>query len=1366
MSERSIAPTQQAAIPPASQAPSGLLQRQCACGKHTMGGVCEECRGERSLSRPISAAGASVGGLPKLARVQSPILQRQPTVGWTGAGSLNATASQDPATKVRRIPLSGLQQGQQTGSGQGQSGTGRAIVVLPDNFDPTQPTRVLIFFHGWSPPEGYLVSGGSYLDRDTHKIESQVAASGQQQLIGLLPQGSGKSSFGETSGKKSFNSDAFVTEILAALKTTQGWTGVPTVTGVMISGHSGAGELINEQLLASAAPPPGVSQVTTSSLPSKVGRLTEVALFDAINGPKELAAVKSWLEKTMDDDLAALSRLSSIQDKRNYLKTSTRFRAYYSHTNNDSYVPRHRETQKAIDDWLTAHDAQLGGAGSPVYTDLSENYKTFDVGHSDHAAILSRGSKLQDALSMMPKRAPNAKPEPWIAPSQVHDALKSSGDPLDTRTRSWAENALGRDFSHVRVHTGEKAAESARATQSLAFTVGHDIVFGESQYIPRTEVGRKLLMHELTHVVQQRGVSRPYPATLNIGPANDAFEAEAEHRSRRLSSDAGCASAGPTLQRAPDSSPLKRSVCETTKDPPDAKPGDCIYKFPESCPTYENWITTFASLKTFEARATPDPQVIKGHVAGPNVFPVIGEEAATRGAKENTEKAAPPTTPLRSGEKFIDHPTDEWVKTCLPANLRATAYKLPADCADIAIILRHVWLAAHNRTETFGKWTIGDIAGGPASDRVGEVIKEVSTINVAQMVNPYIDANGAPVVSFEALQPLLHAGDILVWEHHDNGFDKKRTGGHTLTITRVERDPGGRILSVSALQGNEPIFEAGPGWGPEADDKGKIIKALKLKDTKAAREELGSEPGRRIETNILKGGDLQDSDPENDKTSRKTWKWGKSTILVAAGPPKAASRPSMKKEGGKEVRRLSDWFPKLKTSSRSELPGVFEAVLGEARAMIEAGEAVADNDMRLIGEVTGERVWELAKQDKDLGGQSHLKIQSQLRSTVRAFVASPTGGNPYLIQLSFAQIEEAFTLAARGGADIKFASASSVRGELVKVLVTGFDPFDPSGNLAPPQPGAWNPSGAAVMALDNHAIPVPLTKGKQAVAAVEGVVLPVDFNDFRSGLVERILKPVAQDVDAVITASVDPNLSPGAPVRLERYAVGVHSFGGGEPIPAADKRSIGPAIIESPAPLEQIRDETKQPASRKAAGIAEPDIGEDIKFQFTSATDAANAASALIKQSSDPVLAKSRIQQTQTLLTISDHEAIQNMSRTMTRDAEGRGVGFEVAGRKFHASLMQGPGGDFLSNEISYRTLRLLGETKSPKSPLSFHIHTEQGDVVPQEAGTKAARKERATAVSKAAGVLDRLLTTLRKMIAVVTRLIAGKRTGKVPGTP
>ena len=61
----------------------------------------------------------------------------------------------------------------------------------------------------------------------------------------------------------------------------------------------------------------------------------------------------------------------------------------------------------------------------------------------------------------------------------------------------------GFDFSQVRVHTDASAAESARAVNALAYTVGSDIVFGAGQYLPLTTGGRRLLAHELTHVVQQ-----------------------------------------------------------------------------------------------------------------------------------------------------------------------------------------------------------------------------------------------------------------------------------------------------------------------------------------------------------------------------------------------------------------------------------------------------------------------------------------------------------------------------------------------------------------------------------------------------------------------------------------------------------------------------------------------------------------------------------------------------------------------------------------------------------------------------------------------------------------------------------------------
>lgn len=78
------------------------------------------------------------------------------------------------------------------------------------------------------------------------------------------------------------------------------------------------------------------------------------------------------------------------------------------------------------------------------------------------------------------------------------------GRALDTATRAWFEPRFGVDFSNVRLHTGAHAAASARAFGAYAYTLGQDIVFGAGQYAPGSDRGRRLLAHELTHVVQQR----------------------------------------------------------------------------------------------------------------------------------------------------------------------------------------------------------------------------------------------------------------------------------------------------------------------------------------------------------------------------------------------------------------------------------------------------------------------------------------------------------------------------------------------------------------------------------------------------------------------------------------------------------------------------------------------------------------------------------------------------------------------------------------------------------------------------------------------------------------------------------------------
>ena len=89
------------------------------------------------------------------------------------------------------------------------------------------------------------------------------------------------------------------------------------------------------------------------------------------------------------------------------------------------------------------------------------------------------------------------------APSIVHETLNSPGQPLDAVTRAFMESRFERRFGDVRIHTGDRATQSAELVGALAYTVGRNIVFGEERYAPHTRAGQRLLAHELAHVTQQ-----------------------------------------------------------------------------------------------------------------------------------------------------------------------------------------------------------------------------------------------------------------------------------------------------------------------------------------------------------------------------------------------------------------------------------------------------------------------------------------------------------------------------------------------------------------------------------------------------------------------------------------------------------------------------------------------------------------------------------------------------------------------------------------------------------------------------------------------------------------------------------------------
>lgn len=120
------------------------------------------------------------------------------------------------------------------------------------------------------------------------------------------------------------------------------------------------------------------------------------------------------------------------------------------------------------------------------------------------------------------------------APAIVHEALRSPGQSLDVGARSFIEPRLGYDFSRVRVHTDARAGKSAATVSALAYTVGNDIVFGPGQYSPATHSGRRLLAHELVHVIQQSQSGPGLSPKLEIGLAGDCAEREADDVAARV----------------------------------------------------------------------------------------------------------------------------------------------------------------------------------------------------------------------------------------------------------------------------------------------------------------------------------------------------------------------------------------------------------------------------------------------------------------------------------------------------------------------------------------------------------------------------------------------------------------------------------------------------------------------------------------------------------------------------------------------------------------------------------------------------------------------------------------------------------------
>jgi hypothetical protein len=171
-----------------------------------------------------------------------------------------------------------------------------------------------------------------------------------------------------------------------------------------------------------------------------------------------------------------------------------------------------------------------------------------------------------EARALAQRRVKNPEATSAVPPI-VNEVLASPGQPLDPGIRTSMESRFGHDFSRVRVHTDARAAESARAVNAFAYTVGPDIVFDAGQYTPHTPVGRHLIAHELTHTVQQSRAASSAP--LALGRADDALERRADAAAARANDRSAtgpavaAGSAGvPRLQRKSKSEALQEIAAD------------------------------------------------------------------------------------------------------------------------------------------------------------------------------------------------------------------------------------------------------------------------------------------------------------------------------------------------------------------------------------------------------------------------------------------------------------------------------------------------------------------------------------------------------------------------------------------------------------------------------------------------------------------------------------------------------------------------------------------------------------------------------------------------------------------------------------
>ncbi len=248
---------------------------------------------------------------------------------------------------------------------------------------------------------------------------------------------------------------------------------------------------------------------------------------------------------------------------------------------------------------------------------------------------------------------------------KIKKVISDGGKPLDTPLKEFMETKFGFDFSRVRIHTDDHAVDSAEALNAEAYSIGYDIVFGRGLYAPWTSLGRRILAHELTHIIQQSAEPSKNMNTY-LTHRSDLTSSDnllSYTKKNRLLTFRSSVMHNDTLYRQHKKSPPKKATTSVTKEYTSLiknvelqimnKPNMSIFVNEAAYEMYVSLINPLTAVGTADVIGGPDcDKFVFGFIqfVGPFVIEVFN----LRNRKTNTDLYFDKGTPISSHLPVLD----------------------------------------------------------------------------------------------------------------------------------------------------------------------------------------------------------------------------------------------------------------------------------------------------------------------------------------------------------------------------------------------------------------------------------------------------------------------------------------------------------------------------------------------------------------------------------------------------------------------------------------------------------------------------------------------------------------------------------------